>query len=274
MGIKKHKPTTPSLRWTTTSSFEEITKNKPEKSLLLPKKRCSGRNVHGHVTVRHRGGGHKRKIRIIDFKREKRDMPGEVIAIEYDPNRSARIALVKYTDEEKRYIICPKDLKVGNIIEASENANLNPGCALPLRNIPSGIPIHNVELFKNQGATCVRAAGTSTTIMAKEEKFAHVKLPSGEIRKIDLNCFATVGEVGNLEHRTLSKGKAGRSRWLGIRPSVRGVAQNPVDHPMGGGEGKSSGGRHPCTPWGKITKGLKTRKKHKASDKYIVKRRR
>lgn len=273
MGIKKYKPTTPSRRWVTTSSFEEITTSKPYKSLTLPLKKSGGRNVHGRITVRHRGGGHKRRIRIIDFKRDKRDVKAKVLSIEYDPNRSARIALVEYEDGEKKYILCPQGLKTGDKILTSEKGEIKVGNCMQLRYIPSGTTIHNLELFKGKGAQAVRSAGSSAQIVAKEDKNAHVKMPSGEIRLIDLDCFAAIGRVSNIEHEGISIGKAGRSRWLGMRPRVRGVVMNPVDHPHGGGEGKSSGGRHPSTPWGKITKGLKTRKTKRHSDKYILKRR-
>lgn len=272
MGVKKRKATTPSRRWQSYSDFKEITKKEPEKSLLEPIKKTGGRNNKGHITVRHRGGGHKRLYRIIDFKRDKRDIKARVIAIEYDPNRSARIALLEYEDGEKRYIIWPHGLKVGDEVLASEDAEIKVGNALPLRAIPPGISIHNIELDPGRGAKIVRAAGTWAQILAKEKEFAHVKLPSGEVRLIRLDCYATIGQVGNIEHRTISLGKAGRSRWLGRRPQVRGVAMNPVDHPMGGGEGRSAGGRPSSSPWGWYTKGLKTRKK-KASDKFIIKRR-
>jgi len=273
MGIKKYKPTTPGRRFKSVSGFDEITKKKPEKSLTISKKRISGRDGYGHVTVRHRGGGHKRKIRIIDFKRNKYDVEAQVIAIEYDPNRSSRIALLEYSDGERRYIIHPKGLKVNDRVMSGENAALEIGNCMPLKKIPSGMPIHNLELSRGRGGQIIRSAGSYGSIMAKEGKYAHIRLPSGEIRKVILNCCATIGEIGNSEHRAISIGKAGTSRHMGRRPKVRGVAKNPVDHPMGGGEGKSSGGRHPSTPWGKITKGLKTRKKKKYSDKYIVKRR-
>jgi large subunit ribosomal protein L2 len=274
MGIKKYKPTTPSLRWTTRSTFEEITKKEPEKSLLAPLKRMSGRNSFGHITVRHRGGGHKRMYRIIDFRRDKINIPAKVIAIEYDPNRSARIALLEYADGEKGYIIHPMGLNINDELISGPNAEVKTGNCLLLRNIPPGIPIHNIELKRGAGGKIVRSAGTSAVIMAKEGDFAQVKLPSGEIRLIDLDCRATVGQIGNVEHETISIGKAGRSRWLGRRPSVRGVAMNPHDHPHGGGEGKSGQGNpQPVSPWGKLTKGFRTRKKRKYSDKYILKRR-
>ncbi|MCQ9208086.1 MAG: 50S ribosomal protein L2 [Omnitrophica bacterium] len=273
MGIKKYRATSPGIRWTTTSSFEEITAKKPEKSLTRPLRRTGGRNLHGRVTVRHRGGGHKRRIRTIDFKRDKVDIPGRILSIEYDPNRSSRIALVQYSDGEKRYIISPLGLKVNDEIISATNAEMKVGNSLPLGNILAGTPIHNIEMGEGKGGQLVRSAGGAAIIMAKEGNFAHLKLPSGEIRKITLGCRATIGQVGNIEHESLVYGKAGRVRWLGRRPHVRGVAMNPVDHPLGGGEGKSSGGRHPVSPWGKSAKGLKTRKKKKASDKYILKRR-
>ena len=255
------------------SSFEEITASKPEKSLTLPFKRRGGRNLHGRITVRHRGGGHKRRIRIIDFKRDKMDIPARVLSIEYDPIRSSRIALVQYEDGERRYIISPLGLKVNDEVVASDNTEMKVGNTLPLRSILAGVPIHNIEMTRGKGGQLVRSAGAAAIIMSKEGDFGQLKLPSGEIRRISLDCQATIGQVGNIEHESLSVGKAGKSRWLGRRPSVRGVAMNPVDHPLGGGEGKSSGGRHPVSPWGKGAKGTKTRKKKKASDKYIVKRR-
>lgn len=272
MAIKKYKPTTAARRWTSVSAFDEVTKHKPEKSLTRILKKSGGRNVYGRITVRGIGGGHKRKLRIIDFKRDKFDIPGKVVAIEYDPNRSCRIALIQYTDGEKRYIIAPLDLKVGDEVMSGKNAELKTGNTLPLARIPAGIPVHNLELYKGRGGQIVRSAGSLATILAKEGDFAHVRLPSGEVRLIHLDCLVTIGQVGNVEHENISLGKAGRSRYLGIRPLTRGVAKNPHDHPLGGGEGKSSGGRHPSTPWGKPTKGLKTRKK-KLSDKYIVRRR-
>jgi len=271
MGIKKFRPTTDSLRWTVISDFSEITKSKPEKKLLAPLRKSGGRNCYGRITIRHRGGGHKQMMRIVDFKRDKRDMTAKVIAIEYDPTRSARLALLQYQDGERRYIVAPVGLNVNDDVVSSLNAEIKVGNSVALANIPPGIPIHNVELRIGAGGIISRSAGDACTIMAKEGSFAHVKLPSGEIRLIDLNCFATIGQVGNIEHETISIGKAGRSRWLGKRPFSRGVAKNPHDHPMGGGEGKASGGL-PRTPWGKYTRGLKTRK-HKLSDKYIVKRR-
>jgi len=255
------------------SSFEEITAKEPEKSLTSPLKKTGGRNLHGRITVRHRGGGHKRKFRLIDFKRDKVDISARVLSIEYDPNRSSRIARLQYTDGEKRYILSPLGLKVNDEIVAGETAELKVGNTLPLRNILPGVPIHNIEAAKGKGAQLARSAGSAAIITAKEGNFAHLKLPSGEIRKIPLDCRATIGQVGNVEHEGFSSGKAGRSRWLGKRPRVRGLAMNPHDHPLGGGEGKSSGGRHPVSPWGKPAKGGKTRKKNKASNKYILKKR-
>jgi len=272
MAIKKYKPTTPTARWTSVSKFDQITKDKPEKSLTRSLKRTGGRNVYGRITARGIGGGHKRRLRIVDFKRDKYDVPGNVVAIEYDPNRSSRIALIQYKDGEKRYIIAPLDLRVGDEVMSSKNAELKTGNTLPLRNIPPGISIHNIELYKGRGGQIVRSAGSLAQISAKEGDYAHVKLPSGEVRLINLDCLATIGQVGNTDHENISLGKAGRSRYLGRVPLSRGVVKNPHDHPMGGGEGKSSGGRQPTTPWGKATKGLKTRKR-KFSDKYIVKRR-
>ena len=273
MGIKQYKPTTPSLRWTALSDFSEITKERPEKFLTEPLKKTGGRNCHGRVTSRWRGGGHKRKYRIIDFRRDKLDIPATVMAIEYDPNRSARIALVKYKDDEKRYILWPVGLVRGDIVISSRSEiEIKLGNAMPLKDIPPGTPIHNLELRKGRGGKIVRSAGTYAQILAKEDRYAHIKLPSGEVRLIGLECMATIGQLGNIEHDTISIGKAGRSRWLGRMPRVRGVAMNPVDHPMGGGEGKSSGGRHPCSPWGQKSKGLRTRKT-KPSDKFIIKRR-
>lgn len=273
MAMKKYKPTSAGIRWQTTSSFDEITRTKPEESLIIPRKRTGGRNVYGRITTRHIGGGHKQMIRIVDFKRDKVNVPAKVVSIEYDPNRSARLALLQYQDGEKRYIICPDGLAVNTEVMSGENAEIKPGNALPLSSIPLGTPIYNIELKRGKGGQMVRSAGNMAVMLAKEGGYAHVKLPSGEVRLVKLECFATIGQVGNVEHDTMVIGKAGRSRYLGIRPSVRGVAMNPVDHPMGGGEGKSSGGRHPTTPWGKITKGLKTRKS-KPSDNYILKRRR
>jgi large subunit ribosomal protein L2 len=272
MPIRKFKPITPSLRFRTVSSFEEITSTVPEKSLLAPLKKSGGRNNQGRTTCRYRGGGTKRFYRIIDFKRDKLNIPAKVATIEYDPNRSARIALLHYADGEKRYILVPLGLKVGDTVIAGEDAEIKAGNAIPLAKIPLGTMIHNVELRRGKGAQMARGAGTFAQLVAKEGDHGHVRLPSGEVRLVRLECFAAIGQVGNLDHENISYGKAGKTRWLGSRPRVRGVAKNPVDHPMGGGEGRSSGGRHPVTPWGRITKGLKTRKK-KLSDKLIVKRR-
>jgi large subunit ribosomal protein L2 len=277
MGIKKFKPTTPTRRWQVNVDFADITKTNPEKSLLMPLKRTGGRNVYGRITVRHRGGGHKRMMRIIDTKRDRFDTPAKVVAIEYDPNRSSHLALVEYPDKEKRYIIAPLGLKVGDAVVSSrsETPEIKVGNCLPLRFIPQGTFIHNVELTKGNGGQIVRSAGSYAQITAKENNFAHLKLPSGEIRLVNLDCLATVGQVGNIEHGAQQIGKAGRSRWQGIRPTVRGLAMNPIDHPHGGGEGKSGQGNpHPVSKWGQPTKGYKTRRKTKYSDKYIVKRRR
>ena len=271
MGIKILKPTSPARRYMTLVTSEELTKKKPEKSLLRPKRRTSGRNVYGRITVRHRGGGHKRSLRLIDFKRDKTGIPAKVAAIEYDPNRSARIALLHYRDGEKRYIIAPLGLKAGDEVMSGPQADILPGNALPLRSIPTGTTIHNVELQPGKGAQLCRSAGTQVQLLAKEGEMAHLKLPSGEIRLVRIDCMATVGQVGNLDHENISIGKAGRVRWMGIRPTVRGVAMNPVDHPMGGGEGRGKG-NHPTTPWGKPSRGYKTRMS-KPSDRYIVTRR-
>jgi len=272
MAIKTMKPTTPARRYQTYSTFEEITSTEPEKSLTKPVKKTGGRNNAGRLTSRHRGGGHKRKYRVVDFRREKTDIPAKVKSIEYDPNRSARIALVSYADGEKRYIVAPVDLKVGDPVITSASADIKPGNTMPLRNIPLGSQIHNIELRPGKGAQMVRSAGTYAQLMAKEGDYAQVRLPSGEVRKVFIECKATIGQVGNVTHEGISIGKAGRTRWLGVKPKVRGVAMNPIDHPMGGGEGKTSGGRHPCTPWGVPTKGYKTRK-NKTTDKYIIKKR-
>ena len=272
MGIKKHKPTSPARRFQTSSSFEEITRKSPEKALLRPLKKSGGRNALGRMTIRHRGGGHKRQYRVIDFKRDKDGVPARVASIEYDPNRSARIALLYYADGEKRYILAPLGLQVGDRVLSGEGADIKPGNAVRLRDMPLGTQIHNIELNAGHGGQMVRSAGSYAQLMAKEGNYAQVKLPSGEVRMISLECRATLGQIGHLEHENISIGKAGRNRWKGRRPRVRGVAMNPVDHPHGGGEGKSSGGRHPVTPWGVPTKGYKTRGK-KSSDKYIVKKR-
>jgi len=256
--------------------FSEITKSKPEKSLIMPLKKSGGRNAYGRITVRHRGGGHKRMLRIIDFKRNLLEQPANVLGIEYDPNRSARIALVEYPNKGKRYILAPLGLNVGDTIISSDSkdAEIKNGNCLLLRHIPSGTLIHNLELSKGQGGQIVRSAGSSAQIMAKEGDFAHVKLPSGEVRLVNLDCHATIGQIGNVEHEAIVLGKAGRTRWLGIRPTVRGLAMNPVDHPHGGGEGKSGQGNpHPVSPWGMPTKGYRTRKRNKYSNKFVVKRR-
>ena len=272
MAVKKYKPVTPSLRGRTGYTFEEITKDKPEPSLVKSLKKKGGRNSYGRITVRHRGGGHKRKYRVVAFKREKVDIPAVVAGIEYDPNRTARLALLHYADGEKRYISAPVGLRVGDKVMSGPEAEIAPGNTLPLENIPLGTHIHNIELKLGKGGQIVRSAGTYAQLMAKEDRYALVKLPSGEVRMVHLKCKATVGQLGNVNHENIHLGKAGRKRWLGKRPSVRGVAMNPVDHPMGGGEGRSSGGRHPCTPWGMPTKGYRTRK-NKRTDKYIVKKR-
>ncbi|MGC7845570.1 50S ribosomal protein L2 [Desulforudis sp. 1088] len=273
MATKKFKPTSPGRRFVTVSDFAEITAAEPEKSLIQPLKRTGGRNTQGRLTVRHQGGGHKRKYRIIDFKRDKDGIPAKVVSIEYDPNRSANIALVSYADGEKRYILAPVGLQVGQTIVSGPDADIKVGNALPLRNIPAGTLIHNLEYYPGQGAKVVRSAGGAAQLMAKEGDYAHVRLPSGEVRLFSMDCKATIGQVGNLEHENITVGKAGRNRWLGIRPTVRGVVMNPVDHPHGGGEGRSPIGRAPVTPWGKPALGAKTRKKNKPSDKLIVKRR-
>ncbi|MBE7052714.1 MAG: 50S ribosomal protein L2 [Ruminococcaceae bacterium] len=274
MAIKKFNPTSPARRFMTVSTFEEITKVEPEKSLLEPLKKNSGRNSYGRITVRHRGGGNKRKYRIIDFKRTKDGMNANVIAIEYDPNRSANIALIQYEDGEKSYIIAPYSLKVGDVVRSGADADIKPGNALPISAIPVGTLIHNIELAPGKGGQLVRSAGNSAQLMAKEGKYAQVRLPSGEVRMIRIDCRATVGQVSNLDHENISIGKAGRKRHMGWRPTVRGVVMNPCDHPHGGGEGKSPVGMpSPVTPWGKPTLGYKTRNKKKQSNKYIVRRR-
>ena len=274
MAIKKYKPTTPGRRDMTVTDYSELSKVAPEKSLLEPLKKHSGRNNTGRITVRHHGGGNRRKYRIIDFKRNKLDMPAKVLTLEYDPNRTAHIALVQYEDGEKRYIIAPVGLKVGDTIEAGKGADIKPGNALPLANIPVGTFIHNVELYPGKGAQLARSGGVQAQLMAQENNFALIRLPSGELRNVPQNCMATIGQVGNVDHENVSLGKAGRTRHLGIRPTVRGSVMNPCDHPHGGGEGKSPIGRPgPVTPWGKPALGYKTRAKHHRSDKYIVKRR-
>jgi large subunit ribosomal protein L2 len=272
MALKSFKPNTPGQRFKTVNSFAEITETTPEKSLLAPLSKSGGRNNKGRITARRRGGGHKRAYRIIDFKREKFDVPAKVASIQYDPNRSAFIALLNYADGEKRYILAPLGLKVGDILVSGEKPEIRIGNSLPLSNIPLGTTVHNVELKAGKGGQIARGAGMGVQLMAREGNYATLKLPSGEVRMVRVECRATIGQVGNLDHENIKIGKAGRSRWLGKRPKVRGVAMNPIDHPMGGGEGKSSGGRHPCTPWGKPTKGYKTRKRQ-ASDALIIKRR-
>ena len=271
MALKKFKPVTPASRHRTVLGFEELADKAPERSLLEPSRSRGGRNSHGHVTVRHRGGGHKRKYRRIDFKRDKVGIPGRVAALEYDPNRSARIALIHYKDGEKRYILAPDGLAVGQEIQAGPGSDVRPGNALPLAQVPLGTTVHNVELRPGRGGQLARSAAVQ--LMAREGSFATLRLPSGETRLVPVDAMATIGQVGNLEHENVRIGKAGKSRWLGRRPTVRGVAMNPVDHPLGGGEGKSSGGRHPVTPWGKPTKGYKTRRKRNPTSKYIVRRR-
>ena len=272
MALIPRKPTSPGRRFQTATDFSEITRSEPEKSLVKSLKKSGGRNNYGRVTARHRGGGHKRRYRLIDFKRNKLEVPAKVATIEYDPNRTTRIALLHYVDGEKRYILAPQDLKVGDMVVASAEADIKPGNAMPLKNIPNGTLVHNVELKPGKGGQMARAAGAYAQLMAKEGKQAHLKLPSGEVRMVPVDCVATIGQLSNVEQENVSLGKAGRTRWTGKRPHVRGVAMNPVDHPMGGGEGKSSGGRHPCSPWGVPTKGYKTRKP-KESDRYIVKHR-
>lgn len=273
MAIKKFRPTSPSRRQMTVLDFKGLSDVEPEKSLLKPLKRKAGRNNQGKISVRHRGGGQKRYLRIIDFKRDKDGVPAKVATLEYDPNRSANIALLHYADGDKRYILAPDGLRVGDFVMSGPEADIKPGNSLPLQNIPTGTLIHNIELKVGGGAQIVRSAGTVAQLMAKEGKYAHVRLPSGEVRLIQIKCRATVGQVGNLDHENITIGKAGKTRWLGFRPTVRGVVMNPCDHPHGGGEGRSPIGRHPVTPWGKPTLGGKTRKKNKKSDKMIVRKR-
>jgi large subunit ribosomal protein L2 len=274
MALKKYKPTTPGRRFMTSSSFEEVTKSKPEKSLTGAVKKTGGRNNAGRITTRHKGGGHKRRYRLIDFKRVKDGVPAKVAAIEYDPNRSAYIALLHYADGAKSYILAPARLKVGTSVESGPDADIKPGNALPLQMIPTGTLVHNVELKPGRGGQLARSAGSGVQLVAKDEGFGVLRLPSGEVRRVPLTCRATIGQVGNVDHENISGGKAGRSRWRGKRPTVRGSAMNPVDHPHGGGEGKSKGGRHPVTPWGVPTLGKRTRSKHKESDRLIVRGRR
>jgi large subunit ribosomal protein L2 len=271
MGVKKYKPTSPGRRFRTVSDFAEITRSTPEKSLVDHQAGTGGRNVHGRRTARHRGGGHKRRYRIVDFRRTKDGVPATVASIEYDPNRNARIALLNYHDGEKRYILAPIGVKVGDVLSSGARSDIKPGNALPLRNIPAGTMVHAVELRPGGGAKMGRSAGTAIQLVAKEGDLALLRLPSGEMRNVPLDCRATVGQVGNPEAELVKGGKAGRNRWRGVRPQTRGVAMNPVDHPLGGGEGKSSGGRHPVSPWGKPEG--RTRRKHKESDRLIVRRR-
>src|SRR3954469_19250312 len=272
MALKSYKPTSPGRRLTTSPDFSEITKTRPERKLTEPTKSSGGRNVYGRITTRHRGGGHKQRVRVIDWRREKDAVPAKVAAIEYDPNRSARLALLHYADGEKRYILWPSGLAVGATVVSGEEADILPGNALPLRAIPVGTMVHNIELRHGKGGQMVRTAGGQAQLVAKEGDYAQVKMPSGEIRRVQVVCMATIGQLGNIEHKNVSYGKAGRKRWLGKKPHNRGVAMNPVDHPHGGGEGKTSGGRHPVTPWGKPTKGAKTRN-NKRTQSFIVKRR-
>jgi large subunit ribosomal protein L2 len=274
MAVREYKPTSAGRRFMSVSSFDEITKKEPEKSLVVPRKKTGGRNNVGRITTRHIGGGHKRKYRIIDFRRNKLDVPGRVAGIEYDPNRSANIALIHYVDGEKRYILAPSKLQVGDTIVASEKGDteIKEGNCLPLKLIPLGTFVHNVEMKPGKGGQMARSAGSYAQVVAKEGDYGHLRLPSGEVKLINLVCTATIGQVGNIEHENVDWGKAGRSRWRGVRPTVRGTAMNPVDHPLGGGEGRTKGGRHPCSPWGQLAKGLKTRK-NKRTDKFIVKKR-
>lgn len=272
MGIKNTKPTSPGRRFYSVSDFKEVTKSEPERSLIEKQTASGGRNNYGRITSRFRGGGHKQRYRIIDFRRDKIGIPAKVAAVEYDPNRTARIALLHYADGEKRYILAPDGLAVGSTVVASRHADIKPGNSLTLRYIPPGTAIHNIEIKRGKGGQLVRSAGVSAQLMAKDGDFAQVRLPSGEIRRVHLECRATIGQVSNVEHANISLGKAGRSRWLGRRPHNRGVTMNPVDHPMGGGEGRTSGGRHPCSPWGQLAKGLKTRN-NKRTDNMIVRRR-
>jgi large subunit ribosomal protein L2 len=273
MGLKTYRPTTPSLRYKSVSDFKEITTDKPEKSLLRPLKKSGGRDNKGHTSSWHRGGGHKRKYRVIDFRRDKRGIPARVKTVEYDPNRSARIALLVYADGEKRYILAPRGLQVDMTVQAGPDVEIQVGNAMPLRTVPLGTEVHNLELFPGKGGQVARGAGAAAVVVAKEGRHAQVKLPSGEVRMFLSECYCTIGQIGNIDHENIVVGKAGRKRWLGRRPITRGVAMNPIDHPMGGGEGRTSGGRHPSTPWGKPTKGYKTRKKKNSSDRLIVRRR-
>ena len=274
MPVKKRKPTTPSQRFISVLDYSHLTDKPPEKRLLKPRPRSAGRNLYGRITAYHRGGGHKRRYRLIDFKRDKVGVPAKVAAIEYDPNRSANIALLFYADGEKRYILAPHGLKVGDTVQTGEGLDVHPGNSMPLYEIPLGTTVHNVEIKPGKGGQVARSAGSGIQVMAKEGPHVLLRMPSGELRQFRRECLATIGQVGNIDHEKVSIGKAGRNRWKGRRPHTRGVAMNPIDHPMGGGEGKSSGGRHPCTPWGKPTKGFKTRHRRKPSDRLIVQRRR
>jgi large subunit ribosomal protein L2 len=274
MGVREYKPTSAGRRFMSVVTFEEVTKKKPEKSLLAPGRKTGGRNNAGRITTRHIGGGHKRKYRVVDFKRDKLEVPGRVAGIEYDPNRSANIALIAYADGEKRYILAPAGLRAGDTVVASRKADteIKEGNTLPLKLIPLGTFVHNVEMKPGKGGQMARSAGSYAQVVAKEGDYGHLRVPSGEVRLINLACAATIGQVGNIDHENVDWGKAGRSRWRGVRPTVRGTAMNPVDHPLGGGEGRTKGGRHPCSPWGQLSKGLKTRK-NKRTDKFIVKKR-
>ncbi len=274
MGVREYKPTSAGRRFMSVVTFDEVTKDTPEKSLINPARRTGGRNNVGRITTRHIGGGHKRKYRVIDFRRDKLEVAGKVAGIEYDPNRSANIALIHYVDGEKRYILAPVGLRVGDAVVSSRKGDteIKEGNTLPLKMIPLGTSVHNVEMKPGKGGQMARSAGNYAQIVAKEGNYGHLRLPSGEVKLINLSCTATIGQVGNIDHENVDWGKAGRSRWRGVRPTVRGVAMNPVDHPMGGGEGRSKGGRHPCSPWGQLSKGLKTRK-NKRTDKFIVKKR-
>ncbi len=274
MGVREYKPTSAGRRFMSVATFEEVTKDRPEKSLISPAKRTGGRNNLGRITTRHIGGGHKRKYRAIDFRRDKLEVAGKVASIEYDPNRSANIALIHYVDGEKRYILAPAGLRVGEAVVSSRKGDteIKEGNTLPLKMIPLGTFVHNVEMKPGKGGQMARSAGNYAQIVAKEGNYGHLRLPSGEVKLINLSCMATIGQVGNIDHENVDWGKAGRSRWRGVRPTVRGTAMNPVDHPLGGGEGRTKGGRHPCSPWGQLAKGLKTRK-NKRTDKFIVKKR-
>ena len=274
MGVREYKPTSAGRRFMSVATFEEVTKDRPEKSLISPAKRTGGRNNLGRITTRHIGGGHKRKYRAIDFRRDKLEVAGKVASIEYDPNRSANIALIYYVDGEKRYILAPAGLRVGDAVVSSRKGDteIKEGNTLPLKMIPLGTFVHNVEMKPGKGGQMARSAGNYAQIVAKEGNYGHLRLPSGEVKLINLSCMATIGQVGNIDHENVDWGKAGRSRWRGVRPTVRGTAMNPVDHPLGGGEGRTKGGRHPCSPWGQLAKGLKTRK-NKRTDKFIVKKR-